>query len=129
MDASRQREIELHDRRLQSDDALQVRVAGAEVIHDQQRAGAATELIEHAGAQLVVRERIVIVARSVVVRYTLTAIQWLQPPRCAVDLVASEGEALEELERAKAGRAAKARAILAELRAHSSATPARAPST
>jgi hypothetical protein len=63
-----------------------------------------------------------LVTRSTMVRHILTAIFWVRPPRFTLDIVATETEGLQRLERQRPGLAAKATAILTDLRA----IPARA---
>jgi len=64
---------------------------------------------------------VVLATRSRMVRYVLTAIQWLQPVPCGLHIFPSEPEALERLEQLAQGRSARARSILAELRTLSDA--------
>src|SRR5690606_38323557 len=57
IDTANQRQVELHDVRLQIDDAFEVRVAGSEVVDYQVGARARADLLEHVDAQVIVRER------------------------------------------------------------------------
>jgi hypothetical protein len=59
---------------------------------------------------------VVLATRSRMVRFMLTAIQWLQPVPCELQIVPSELEALQRLEKLEAGLSAKAGSMLAELR-------------
>jgi hypothetical protein len=82
--------------------------------------------IAHCLGETPAHVRAVVVSRSAVVRYTLTAIGWLRPLRFSIELVGSEAEAFEKLEPLEPpGRASIARAMLADLRAESSAPPSR----
>jgi hypothetical protein len=75
--------------------------------------------IAHEMRASVPHAHVVVATRSRMVRFVLTAIQWLQPVPCELQFVPSELEALERLEQLEEGLSAKARLILAELRAKS----------
>jgi hypothetical protein len=57
IDAEHEPAVELHHARLEIDDALQVRVAGAEIVDDEVHAAAHAHLLQHRLAELEVRER------------------------------------------------------------------------
>ncbi len=62
---------------------------------------------------------VILATRSRMVRFMLTAIQWLQPVPCELHIVPSELEALARLERLDEELPAKAQSMLTELRAMS----------